>query len=315
MLTSDVKRHFPLRSQEDVLQLFRKQLQLPEPNLALLSIVSGYLEHTLISASDIDQLNTFPVIDWDFVDGLYKKFVNILAVVVQETKQQQPPAAAVGKGTKSKQSAAAATTSPPLATRELIKRVSDLIWNSLIRSTYKDRAHLQSLFSYLTFNKLDCFGVAFAVVAGCQLLGYCDVNLAISEDHAWVVFGPANHRQTIEVTWHGKGFEDKRGESVTVGVDSNSWLYLAGHPVVCDRYMEVAALVLAINPSLNLTSACLEVTELQKRLLWTLYDNGHLERYPNGLGNLGELEEFAPTTENRPGSEQLYQEAVKSARR
>jgi len=52
-------------------------------------------------------------------------------------------------------------------------------------------------------NKLDCFGVAFAVVAGFQVLGYDDVHLALSEDHAWVVFGE-NGNETAEVTWHGK---------------------------------------------------------------------------------------------------------------
>ena len=52
-------------------------------------------------------------------------------------------------------------------------------------------------------NKLDCFGVAFGVVAACQVLGYDDVHLALSEDHAWVVFGQ-DGEQTAEVTWHGK---------------------------------------------------------------------------------------------------------------
>lgn len=51
-------------------------------------------------------------------------------------------------------------------------------------------------------NKLDCFGVAFAVVAGCQALGFFDVHLSLSEDHAWVVFGE-NGSQTAEITWHG----------------------------------------------------------------------------------------------------------------
>ena len=48
-------------------------------------------------------------------------------------------------------------------------------------------------------NKLDCYGVAFAVVAGCQVLGFKDVHLALSEDHAWVVFGEDS--QAAEVTW------------------------------------------------------------------------------------------------------------------
>ena len=86
------------------------------------------------------------------------------------------------------------------ASRALIKRVSDIIWNTLTKSQYKDRAHLQSIYSYLTGSKLDCFGVAMAVVAGCQVLGFQDVHLALSEDHAWVVFGESG-RDTAEVTW------------------------------------------------------------------------------------------------------------------
>lgn len=42
-----------------------------------------------------------------------------------------------------------------------------------------------------------------AVVAGCQVLSFQDVNLALSEDHAWVVFGPDGAKETVEVTWHG----------------------------------------------------------------------------------------------------------------
>ena len=52
-------------------------------------------------------------------------------------------------------------------------------------------------------NKLDCFGVALAVVAACQVLGYDDVHLALSEDHAWLVFGE-DGSETAEVTWHGE---------------------------------------------------------------------------------------------------------------
>lgn len=88
----------------------------------------------------------------------------------------------------------------------------------------------------------------------------------------------------MEVTWHGKGTEDKRGQPVTAGYESHSWLYLSGNPVICDRYMEVAAIVSSINPSLNMTSACLEVADLQQQLLWLLYDLKHLQKYPMGLG-------------------------------
>lgn len=74
---------------------------------------------------------------------------------------------------------------------------------------------------------------------------------------------------------------------MTTGYDSHSWLYLSGHPVVCDRYIEVGAIISSINPSLSMTSACLEVAELQQQLLWLLYDMNHLQRYPMAIGCLG----------------------------
>ena len=40
-------------------------------------------------------------------------------------------------------------------------------------------------------------------MAAFQVLGYNDVHLALSEDHAWVVFGE-NQELSAEVTWHGK---------------------------------------------------------------------------------------------------------------
>ena len=64
-------------------------------------------------------------------------------------------------------------------------------------------------------NKLDCFGVAFAVVAACQVLGFNDVHLSLSEDHAWVTFGK-DQDETAEVTWHGKSTQIVR--IVIVGI-------------------------------------------------------------------------------------------------
>lgn len=56
------------------------------------------------------------------------------------------------------------------------------------------------------------------MVAACQVLGLKDVHLGLSEDHAWVIFGK-NGEETAEVTWHGKGNEDRRGQTVTTGVN------------------------------------------------------------------------------------------------
>lgn len=356
-LKGDLAKLFPLKSTTDVVLFFRKHLESDgEPDLALLSIITGTIENTLTSkcvatpseftnqtnahgaggggTTAAIEISNFPVVHLDTVQELYKKFKTILSTIdspsnsgvsSNSTNSSNSKHSLKQKSIGSNNSALSSTSStstttttqtpsptPKYASREIIKKVSDIIWNSLIRSTYKDRAHLQSLYSYLAGNKLDCFGVAFAVVAGCQVLGYTDVHLAISEDHAWVVFGKTG-TDTIEVTWHGKGTEDKRGQPVTAGYESHSWLYLSGNPVICNRYMEVAAIVSSINPSLNMTSACLEVADLQQKLLWLLYDMGNLQKYPMGLGCLGELEEVSATAD-RPSCEHLYAESVKSSK-
>ena len=47
-----------------------------------------------------------------------------------------------------------------------------------------------------------------------------------------------------------------------------------------------------------------------QELLWLLYDMGHLSRYPMALGNLADLEEFAPSP-NRLTPVELYEKAVR----
>ncbi|XP_067010072.1 menin [Anabrus simplex] len=293
------RRHFPLQDIPSVVKLFKRQLENPgEPDLALLSIVVGAIENSLTCKGTITvqkETDTFgepklPAVEYHITEALYSKFHAIIKGAVDLSLYDNSK----------------------FATRELVKKVSDVIWNSLSRSYYKDRAHLQSLYSYLTGNKLDCFGVAFAVVAGCQVLGYRDVHLALSEDHAWVVFGEGG-KESAEVTWHGKGNEDKRGQPIGPSMGSKSWLYVNGCPVICTRPMEVAALVSAINPSLNATSEAMEVALLQQELLWLLYDLGHLTHYPMAIGNLSDLEEVSPTP-GRPPCSTLFREAAFSAR-
>lgn len=77
------------------------------------------------------------------------------------------------------------------------------LFDRLVRPLPRHYYTVITLKSFRPGSKLDCFGVAFAVVAACQILGYNDVHLALSEDHAWVVFGP-DGCENAEVTWHGK---------------------------------------------------------------------------------------------------------------
>ncbi|XP_037538202.1 menin [Nematolebias whitei] len=304
-LHSAQKKYFPLKGIEGVVQLFEAELHKSEPDLALLSLVLGFVEHFL-AVNRVIPINVpgvcfeplepecpsscFPTVELGMISALYERFTAQIRGAVDLSQYRRT---ATG------------------SSRELVKKVSDVIWNSLSRSYFKDRAHIQSLFSLITGTKLDSSGVAFAVVAACQVLGLKDVHLALSEDHAWVIFSK-NGEETAEVTWHGKGNEDRRGQTVTAGVNEKSWLYLKGSYMRCDRNMEVAFMVCAINPSLDLHTDSSELLQLQQKLLWLLYERGDLDRYPMAMGTLADLEDQEPL----PGKEsplEIHLKAVTSA--
>ncbi|XP_053716461.1 menin isoform X1 [Synchiropus splendidus] len=304
-LHSTQKKHFPLRGIDGVVQLFDAELRKSEPDLALLSLVLGFVEHFL-AVNRVIPINVpgvrfeplepdcptscFPTVELGMISALYERFTAQIRGAVDLSLFRRTASG---------------------SSRELVKKVSDVIWNSLSRSYFKDRAHIQSLFSLITGTKLDSSGVAFAVVAACQVLGLKDVHLALSEDHAWVIFGK-NGEETAEVTWHGKGNEDRRGQTVNTGVNEKSWLYLKGSYMKCDRNMEVAFMVCAINPSLDLHTDSSELLQLQQKLLWLLYERGDLDRYPMAMGTLADLEDQDPI----PGKEnplKIHLKAVSSA--
>uniref|UniRef100_A0A3B4GK55 Menin n=2 Tax=Haplochromini TaxID=319058 RepID=A0A3B4GK55_9CICH len=304
-LHSAQKKHFPLRGIDGVVQLFDAELRKPEPDLALLSLVLGFVEHFLAVNRVIPinvpgvrfeplepdcPMSCFPTVELGMISALYERFTAQIRGAVDLSQYRRTAAG---------------------SSRELVKKVSDVIWNSLSRSYFKDRAHIQSLFSLITGTKLDSSGVAFAVVAACQVLGLNDVHLALSEDHAWVIFGK-NGEETAEVTWHGKGNEDRRGQTVTAGVNEKSWLYLKGSYMKCDRNMEVAFMVCAINPSLDLHTDSSELLLLQQLTL--CFCLGLRTRYPMAMGTLADLEDQEPI----PGKEnplKIHLKAVTSAQK
>ncbi|XP_049601400.1 menin [Syngnathus scovelli] len=306
-LHSSQKKHFPLRGIDGVVQLFDAELRKSEPDLALLSLVLGFVEHFL-AVNRVVPVNVpgvrfeplepecpnscFPTVELGMISALYERFTAQIRGAVDLSQYRRTAGG---------------------SSRELVKKVSDVIWNSLSRSYFKDRAHIQSLFSLITGTKLDSSGVAFAVVAACQVLALKDVHLALSEDHAWVIFGKSGE-ETAEVTWHGKGNEDRRGQTVAAGVNEKSWLYLKGSYMKCDRNMEVAFMVCAINPSLDLHTDSSELLQLQQKLLWLLYERGDLDRYPMAMGTLADLEDQDPM----PGKEsplEIHLKAVGSAQK
>ncbi|XP_016116597.1 menin-like [Sinocyclocheilus grahami] len=93
-----------------------------------------------------------------------------------------------------------------------------------------------------------------------------------------------------------------------------SWLYLKGSYMKCNRNMEVAFMVCAINPSLDLHTDSTELLQLQQRLLWLLYDRGDLERYPMAMGTLADLEDQEPMT-GKESPLSIHLKAVESAKK
>lgn len=141
------KRLFPIKDIPSIIEVFKSQMEGPkEPDLALLSIVVGAIENTMTcirpslstaftsqKTSETDaviatQNPEFYPLEFNIVEALYERFIAIVKGSVDLTPY----------------------VNQKYAVRELVKKVSDVIWNSLTRSYYKDRAHLQSLYSYLT---------------------------------------------------------------------------------------------------------------------------------------------------------------------
>lgn len=154
---------FPLKTVGQVRRLFETHLTRPEPNLALLSIVAGYVENTLtacttVMAGDVDggketvgggdvtavNLPIEPAVSWDTVETLMTKF----NATVRGFCDPQLLAAVVKPEEGTADSGALNS-----AKRKLVKHIADIIWNTLTKSQYKDRPHLQSIYSYLTGKK------------------------------------------------------------------------------------------------------------------------------------------------------------------
>lgn len=143
-LHSAQKKHFPLRGIDGVVQLFEAELHKPEPDLALLSLVLGFVEHFL-AVNRVIPVNVpgvrfeplvpdcpnscFPTVELGMISALYERFTAQIRGAVDLSEYRR-----TAEG----------------SSRELVKKVSDVIWNSLSRSYFKDRAHIQSLFSLIT---------------------------------------------------------------------------------------------------------------------------------------------------------------------
>ena len=142
------KQKFPLENLRSVVDLFKGQLSdCKEPDVTLLSLVLGTVENALTVnrsvshelASDRNIEPIFPVLQLSTIEALYQRFVTIIKGSVDLTCYNNK-----------------------YATRDFVKKVSDVVWIRLTRTYYKDKAHIQSLYSYLT-GKATAYNYGYAV--------------------------------------------------------------------------------------------------------------------------------------------------------
>lgn len=174
-LSEKEKDRFPLKTIDAVIDIFRDQLKdRNEPNLALLSILIGILEHSLTvnrpatgeecSATLADRRQKSHVADAheataaeqpqqladhaDRTTDLHEKPVDsIPAIQFSDVEALYEQFVTMVKGSVDLSCYREKYTTP-----ELLKAVSDVVWTALTRTYYKDRAHLHTLYTMLTGN-------------------------------------------------------------------------------------------------------------------------------------------------------------------
>lgn len=142
---------FPLVSVDSVVDLFRTQLtDGAVPDLALLSIILGAVENQLTAGGGGEAPSETPAaavdpspsppdlspfrrpITFGEIEALYGQFAGLVRASVDAGPSRSASAKKLRSST------------------ELIKTVSNTIWAGLSTSYYKDRAHMQSIYSFLT---------------------------------------------------------------------------------------------------------------------------------------------------------------------
>jgi menin len=156
---------------------------------------------------------------------------------------------------------------------------------------------------------LDCFGAALTTIAACHIRGLTSSQLTLSEDHAYerhVINGSGGLEiGTCEVAIPGntKAAQAKRGREIaeTFSKDAKltpqtSWSHMASNPVICHSLpMTLVAIMANINCTIDKPEgygwASGQLYDVKRELLWVLYDEGHMVKFPFGLLELGDCEE------------------------
>ena len=114
---------FPLKDVSSVVEVFKTELGKDEPNLAKVSIILGFFETALTCKGSS---SSCPGLDKETFDALYGKFQALIHKDFNVNKEQKP------------------------ASRDFVVNVADLVWSCLSKSYFKDKPHIQNLYSFLT---------------------------------------------------------------------------------------------------------------------------------------------------------------------
>lgn len=132
---------FPLLNEGSVVDLLKEVLRGPEPCLAFVSVLVGIWEHyytdnkaRLQCASATSSCNPDPVISWGELTSLTDMLVEFLLPLQRRLESLAVKEHAVQQSGTS---------------REIVKLVCDAVWSGLSKSYFKDRPHIQSVFSFL----------------------------------------------------------------------------------------------------------------------------------------------------------------------
>lgn len=208
--------------------------------------------------------------------------------------------------------------------RSRVRAVANGVWDAAVKSSKKDEEHANSLYVCLrgTIDRksIDCLGSSVTTVAGVKLLQAKETKegadvismLTLSEDHAYERHSirlPKEEKEgTCEVAIPGstKRQKDKRAceikytfidkKACELLTPESSWLYMATNPVVCSTVpMSLVPIIANINCNISGSSkgSSLESRQLyrlKRELLWILYDEGAMKKFPFGILELGDCE-------------------------
>lgn len=285
-----------LNNRDELISCFRKESAHPtSTTLAVWSCVAGYCE--ALATHKQKRYSLFPIP----IDAIRR--------LVQEEFQQFLSTLQID----------ASSNTTKTSHRDTVRTVSNAIWaKARPKPNVRDELHANSVYVCLRGDidkkSLDCFGACLTTIVGLRMLGIDYSYLCLSEDHAYErhQLDPkdANSIGTCEVAIPGRTNRDKAKRAKNIAstfadtketkpylTPETSWLYMASNPVICDTdAMALVAVMGNINCTIEESRKGYffesgRLYAMKREMLWVLYDQGHMKKFPFGLMELANCEE------------------------